>query len=237
MARPVLIIVHQERSTPGRVGQVLARNGYALDVRKPALGDPLPQSLQDHEAAIIFGGPMSANDVDTLSYIATETRWIEETALPSGQPFLGICLGAQMLARALGGTVAPHEEGHVESGYYQIRPTGAGRGLFDDPQWVYQWHREGFSLPRDAVLLAEGDMYPNQAFRYGSDAYGIQFHPELTPEIMHRWVWRGRERLNSPGAQPRHEHFRKHRIHDHMLEAWLERFLRHWLKNGDVNGG
>ena len=121
---------------------------------------------------------MSANDTDEA--IHRETDWIA-VPLAENKPFLGICLGAQMLARHLGARVAPHPNGMAEVGYYPIRPTAIGRAVV--PVWpshVYQWHREGFDLPAGAELLAEGDMFPVQAFRLGA-AYAIQFHGESHP--------------------------------------------------------
>src|SRR5512141_2476098 len=119
---PVLIVLHQESSTPGRVGNALRALGHPLDIRRPRFGDPLPETLEHHAGAVIFGGPMSANDPD--DYVRREIDWIE-VPLREQRPFLGICLGAQMLAGQLGAQVAPHREGRVEVGYYPIRPTAA----------------------------------------------------------------------------------------------------------------
>ncbi len=89
--------------------------------------------------------------------------------LKENKPYLGICLGAQMLAHHLGARVYKHADGHAEVGYYPIRPTEAGREVVDPwPEQVYQWHREGFDLPNGAELMAEGDSFPVQAFRYGT---------------------------------------------------------------------
>src|SRR6266478_1645601 len=92
---PVLIVLHQESSTPGRVGNALRALGHRLDIRRPRFGDPLPNTLEQHAGAVVFGGPMSANDSD--NYIRREIDWIE-IPLCEQRPFLGICLGAQMLA-------------------------------------------------------------------------------------------------------------------------------------------
>ena len=123
---PVLIVLHQESSKPGRVGNALRALGHPLDIRRPRFGDALPETLDQHAGAIIFGGPMSANDGD--EYVRREIDWIE-VPLREQRPFLGICLGAQMLAKQLGARVAPHPEGRAEIGYYPIRPTGWPRAL------------------------------------------------------------------------------------------------------------
>lgn len=124
--KKVLLIVHQITSDPGRVGRMLRERGYTLDIRCPSNQEELPATMEDHDAVAIFGGPMSANDDKTLPFIRTELDWIP-TALDSRKPFLGICLGAQLLARALGATVAPHPEGRAEIGYFPVVPTRPGR--------------------------------------------------------------------------------------------------------------
>jgi GMP synthase (glutamine-hydrolysing) len=223
---PVLIVLHQETSTPGRVGNALRALGYGLDIRRPRVGDPLPDTLDRHAGAVIFGGPMSANDPD--DYVRREIDWIE-VPLREQRPFLGICLGAQMLAKQLGAPVAPHPEGRVEVGYYPIRPTAAGHALCPNwPDRVYHWHGEGFELPAGCELLAEGDDFPVQAFQSGN-AFGLQFHPDVTYAMMHRWTTRGCVRMDSPGAQARHLHFSDRAMRDVAERAWLKNFIDGWL--------
>ena len=218
----ILIVLHQELSSPGRVGQLLAEEGYHLDIRRPPLGDPLPETLEQHEGAVVFGGPMSANDPQ--EFVKRETDWLA-VPLAENKPFLGICLGAQMLVNHLGGKVGPHEREQVEIGWYPIQATDAGRSLLDWPDMVYQFHREGFSLPSGATLLAQAEHYPNQAFRYGDNAWGIQFHAELTRVMMHRWVVRGAHRFVLPGAQQGRDHLAGRMLWDMKLKRWLEDFL------------
>lgn len=226
MLKPVLLILHQETSSPGRVGQALGKLGYPLDIRRPRFGDPLPETMDDHAAAVIFGGPPSANDPD--DYIKTETDWIG-VPLRDNKPFLGICLGAQMMARQLGATVYEHPQGHAEIGYYPIRPTTAGRALCAEwPDYVYQWHREGFELPAGSELLAEGDAFAAQAFRYGS-GYALQFHPEVTHAMMHRWLVRGAHRMELPGSKQRHEHVSDRAAYDLAGRTWLVAFIDCWI--------
>ena len=222
-ARPkILIVLHQELSSSGRVGHTLIESGFDLDIRRPPLGDPLPETLDQHAGAVVFGGPMSANDPD--DFVRVETEWLA-VPLKEDKPLLGICLGAQMLVNHLGGKVEGHGDGLVEIGWYPLVATEHGKELMHWPEMVYQFHREGFSLPRDAIHLATAETYPNQAFRYGANAWGIQFHAELTRVMMQRWVVRGAHRFELPGAQPGRDHLGGRLIWDMHLKRWLNEFL------------
>ena len=187
---PVLIVLHQEHSTPGRVGRLLQERGHALDIRRPRYGDPLPETLERHAGAVIFGGPMSANDPD--DFVKQEIDWIA-VPLRENKPFLGLCLGAQMLAKQMGASVWTHPDGRAEIGYYPLVPTEDGREA--EAQWgvpwpghVYHWHREGFDCPAGARTLATGDDFPTQAIGVGPAAFGLQFHPEVTHAMLCRWT-------------------------------------------------
>ena len=231
-SRPVLAVLHQEHSTPGRIGHYLAKLGVALDVRRPRFGDPLPETLDRHAGAVIFGGPQSANDTD--EFIRREIDWIA-VPLAEKRPFLGICLGAQMLAKHLGARVAYHPHGKAEIGYYPIRATEHAAAVCGNwPTHVYQWHREGFELPDGAKLLAEGDIFRVQAMRYGPAAYAIQFHAEVTHAMMCRWTTRGHARLVMPGAKQRAAHFAERPLYDLAIRTWLAAFLQGWVKEETV---
>ena len=229
--RPVLIVLHQENSTPGRVGRLLVERGHPLDVRRPCLGDPLPPTLAGHAGAVIFGGPMSANDEH--DFVRREIDWVG-VALREEAPLLGLCLGAQMMARFLGARVYTHAEGRAEIGYYPVLPTADGLELAVRcgaawPGHVYHWHREGFDCPPCSRTLATGDDFPTQAISVGRAAYGLQFHPEVTHAMICRWTVRGHERLAAPGAQDRSRQIEGRFMHDGAVRVWLHAFLDHWL--------
>jgi GMP synthase (glutamine-hydrolysing) len=228
MNKPFLMIVQVNMAAPGRVGRKLNERGYALDMRCPLAGDELPVTLDEHAGAVVLGGPMSANDDATLPGLRAELDWIPR-ALASGKPFLGICLGAQLLARALGAKVTPHPAGLAEIGYFPVKPTAAGAPFFPEPLHVYHWHCEGLELPREAVLLAEGERFPNQAYRYGDNAFGIQFHPEVSADIMEDWLQRAASRLALPGAQSSELHRVGRDRYDRAFEHWFDHFLHLWL--------
>ena len=222
----ILLIVHQQTSNPGRIGQMVEEFGYEPAICRHACGDPLPESMDDYAAAIIFGGPMSAND-DHLPAIRNELDWLD-IPLRSNKPFLGICLGAQMLARHLGGQVQGHEDGYHEIGFYKVTACPDGKGLFDDENYFYQWHSEGFTLPSGVEHLAASELFPNQAFRIGN-AYGVQFHPDVTGEMMKRWSSKAAHRMVLPGAQARDRQHAGHLAYNEAIEEWSRRFFAHWL--------
>ena len=133
----VLIVLHQAHSTPGRIGLALTRMGVRLDIRRPSLDEPLPASLAGHDGVVVFGGPMGVND--EADWIRREIEWLA-VPLSEGKPLLGICLGAQMLARHLGSRVFGYEDKRSEIGYFPVHPTAAGDRLCAEPfpRFVYQ---------------------------------------------------------------------------------------------------
>ncbi|MBS0548324.1 MAG: gamma-glutamyl-gamma-aminobutyrate hydrolase family protein [Proteobacteria bacterium] len=220
--------MHQEHSRPGRVGGLLEKRGYELHRLCPNLGCNLPEDMSGYAGVVIFGGPMSANDCGTLAGIKCELDWIPKV-VEAGVPFLGLCLGAQLLTRAVGGHVAPRADGLVEVGYSAITPTAAGQAWFKGPMKVYEWHREGMDVPASCEVLAGSELYPVQAFRYRENAFGFQFHPEVTLEMKDLWTSKATESLKRPGAQPRGVHLSMHTLYDPPLDRWINGFLDRWL--------
>lgn len=222
----VLAIVHQETSTTGRIGAQLALRGVHVDMICPNLGAPLPDPAR-YDGVIVFGGPMSANDED-LPGIRAELDWLP-SVLEREIPFLGVCLGAQLMVRALGGTVTPHPEGLVEIGYSWVDSRDYDT-FMDDDMLHFQWHREGFSLPAGAQLLASGPVFENQAFKLeNKPVYGIQFHPEVTQTIRRTWIEKASEMLELPGAQDAETQALHAEAADSKIAVWLEGFLDKWL--------
>lgn len=171
----------------GLIQQVLEERGVAIqfaDLYVP--GAPLPDT--EGAAGLIFmGGPMSVND--GLSYLEQEMEYIRKAG-EGGQPVLGVCLGAQLAAKALGSRVFRNPV--KEIGWFAVHPTEAARedSLFSgmgDSEVVFHWHSETFDLPRGATLLACSEHCRNQAFRLASRVYGLQFHLEVTPEMIADW--------------------------------------------------
>jgi GMP synthase (glutamine-hydrolysing) len=183
----VLAFRHVPFEGVGRIAPVLDERGISLeyvDLYRPDAELP-PTSNAD--GLIFLGGPMSVND--PLAFLDVERHAII-AAIGRKQPVLGICLGSQLIAQALGGRVYPSLQ--KEIGWFDIRPTEAARNdaLFHglrDRETVFHWHGETWDLPAGATLLASSDACRNQAFRFGTNVYGVQFHPEVSPAMISDW--------------------------------------------------
>ena len=218
----ILVVLHQASSSAGRVGQMLRAQGFSLDIRRPPLGDQLPDTLEQHAGVVVFGGPMSANDTD--EFVKREIDWIK-IPLRENKPFLGICLGAQMLVKHCGGKVETAPCGSAEIGWYPLEATTKGTALLNWPDMAYQFHLEGCHLPKDFELLATNECYANQAFSFGENAWGVQFHGELTQAMMQRWVVKGAKRFDLPNAQKGDAHLKGRLVYDAPLRQWMSEFL------------
>ncbi|MET3589126.1 GMP synthase (glutamine-hydrolyzing) [Bartonella silvatica] len=220
----IAVVTHRRSVYTGRLGEFLQKKGFILDIYHPILGQKLPDTLEQYAGVVILGGPMSVNDSD--AYIGKEIDWIS-LSLKENKPFLGICLGAQMLARNIGGRVHTRSDGTVEVGWYPLEATSQGKELMDWPEMVYHFHDEGiYDLPKEAELLATGRTYPTQAFRYGKNAWGVQFHAEFTRAMMRSLVVRLAHKLTEKGAQPASAHLKGRLLYDQVLSQWFENALQ-----------
>lgn len=146
-------------------------------------GDALPD-VEEIDALVVMGGPMGADDDDQFPWMAAEKSLIK-SSIASGKKVLGICLGAQLIARVLGAEVTANPEKEV--GWFPVRPTRQGSTdsigrLFANQPAVLHWHGDTFAIPQGAVHLLESEGCPNQAFRYGDNVLALQFHLELAHE-------------------------------------------------------
>ena len=184
----VLVLQHIACEPPGVFEDVLVERGHELVRVELDEGEPLPAGSWD--AIVAMGGPMSVNDEDEHPWLAGEKAAIA-SHVRAGRPFWGSCLGAQLLASALGARV--YAGPAPEVGVLAVELTAAG---VDDPVLgalppaidTLQWHGDTFDLPEGAVLLASSPAYPHQAFRVGSTAYAVQFHVEVTEEMGEEWA-------------------------------------------------
>jgi GMP synthase (glutamine-hydrolysing) len=227
MSDSILVIAHSDWRQ-GRLAPLLEAKGYRVQWCCPAGGECLPTNGVAYAGAVVLGGVQSANEVDSKAYLAQEMDWMRCEAA-QGRRLLGICLGAQLLARALGAEVSPHAEGINEIGYFPVFPTPAGSEVIPAGLHVYHWHKEGFELPGQAELLARGEAFPHQAFRLNPKVYGLQFHPEVTASVASAWVESAADHLTRPGAQPASRQLDLARRFDAPLHDWFDGFLDRWL--------
>ena len=229
MSNTVLLIDHEVGKRDDRASALLADWGYDIRWVRPAKGEKLPDPRVEAAGVIVYGGAESANDDETKPYIRDEMDWIEGW-LETGRPFLGLCLGGQMLARVLGAQVTLHPEGLFEIGYVPVEGAPQANGFLSGVSHVYHWHKEGFEVPASATKLAHGPTFPNQAFVYDGNAFALQFHPEVTVPVMTRWIENAAHMLTNPNAHPAERQLADAARYDAPLAAWLDRFLRSWLQ-------
>jgi len=225
MPGKILLIKHNDAPNDDRTATHLAALGFALEWRRPFAGEALPDAVDGLAGLIVHGGAQPVPETDRYPFLRDEMRFIGR-CLRAELPVLGICLGAQLLAHELGASVGPHPEGYYEFGYYELLPTEAGRADIPAGLRVTQSHYHGFGLPEGATLLARSALYPHQAFRYGRNAFGFQFHAEVTRAIFRRWQnTHGREFMGKPGVAPREQQDRDTLACDAAQHAWFTGFL------------
>lgn len=182
------------------MGELLRRWAIPYDTVAFYRGESIPP-LSAHDALLVLGGPMNVYEEDRYPFLREEDRAIKE-AVDRGKPYLGICLGAQLLAKALGASVAANPVKEIGFGEVALTGEAAEDAVFGNmPRKlpVFQWHGDTFALPTGAVRLASSPDCPNQAFRYGRGAYAVQFHMEVTAAMVRQWARDGQEELTSAG--------------------------------------
>jgi GMP synthase (glutamine-hydrolysing) len=185
-----LVLQHVAVEGPGTLALYLEARGWKLETVALYAGARLPEDARGYQAVIVMGGPMSVYDEAEYPFLRDEQHFLRR-AMAQDVPLLGICLGSQLLAKALGAQV--YRNAQKEIGWYTVdlTPAGAADPLFAglaSPVPVFQWHGDAFDLPVGAILLASSSLCAHQAFRYGDRVYGLLFHLELTPAIIHTWI-------------------------------------------------
>jgi GMP synthase (glutamine-hydrolysing) len=186
----VLGLQHIACEHPGAFADVLRERGAEYVAVELDEGER-PPDWRGFDAVLAMGGPMSAGDEAGHPWLREEKALLRD-AVEAGRPFLGVCLGAQLLAAALGAPVHPNPAG-PEVGLLPVERTAAGRadpvlGALDEPLVTLQWHGDTFGLPPGGELLASSPLARHQAFRVGRRAYGVQFHLEVTGAMARQWA-------------------------------------------------
>lgn len=204
--RKLLVFQHSAREPLGVLDPMLRKSGFRVRYLNFSRDPQLQPDVSRYNGLVVLGGPMNVDQADQYPHLTTEIAAIQE-ALRLEIPILGICLGAQLLAAALGANVRPNNVREI--GWYRLHPTAAAQSdrlcrHFDGSQHVFQWHAYTFDLPPGAVHLASTPTCPNQAFRFGERAYGLQFHLEADQHLIQRWLHVPEYRAEAEAAGPEH---------------------------------
>ncbi len=202
----IWVLQHTACETLGSIADALEAEALAWQYVRVFEGMPVPAEIADAGGLIVMGGPMGVYEQDRHPHLKDELRLIE-AALKTGKPVLGVCLGSQLLAAALGAAV--RKGPRKEIGWYPIRLSAAAS---EDRLWsgaprefmAMHWHGDVFDLPAGAVNLASSDLTPHQAFRYGTYAYGLLFHLEMTAEMIGEMAAAFGEELRQTGGDAQH---------------------------------
>jgi GMP synthase (glutamine-hydrolysing) len=188
--RTAHVIKHIPREGPGRIGQIAVDMGLTVEIHKVFAGASVPALLPENDLLVVMGGPMGVGDIGDprFAFLRAEVDLIA-SCVANDTPVIGMCLGAQLVAHALGARVYPAREREVGWGpvtfVAQHEPILAGIGA---SEIVLHWHGDTFDLPPGATLLASTPVCPNQMFRVGKRAFGLQFHVEVEAEDIATWV-------------------------------------------------
>jgi GMP synthase (glutamine-hydrolysing) len=234
MSKRILVVQHlPNEPTDDYVAGWLRTQNCRIDARYPSTGDKLPDPWgNEFDAVVIYGGVQNCTEVDQFPFLQTEIDWAR-TWIERDKPYLGFCLGGQIMSSALGGTINRREDDRKEIGYVPIIPTDAGRacGFMSEALPIFEWHQEQFSVPESCQLLATGGgHFPHQAISYGERAFGFQFHPEITTQLIKRWhndagdIYHG-----VPGADSQKKQIEDEARYQPAVNDWLSGFLTSWL--------
>ncbi|MGH7854128.1 MAG: type 1 glutamine amidotransferase [Candidatus Binatia bacterium] len=224
--KKLLVIQHVAHELLGTLNPLLKRAGFRIRYVNFARHPDAQPSLYGYDGLIVLGGPMSVNDSNRLPHLVTELKLIEE-AMRREIPMLGICLGAQLVAKTLGAAVYRNPE--KEIGWYDVSPT---TDASSDPlltplqktEKIFQWHGETFDIPNSTRHLAFSSLCANQAFRYGTKVYGFQFHMEVDEPMIQRW-------MRVPENQKEISTLRG----DHHIEQIYSETTQHMARLGEIS--
>lgn len=185
----ILIVKHIDIEGPGTLGDFLDEKRIPYRTIDLGAGESLPKDLSNIDAVVVLGGPMNVDEEDKYPFLQQENIFIQDV-LRQETPFLGICLGSQLLAKAAGARVSRSPV--KEIGWYKIQLTKEGQQDplfqgFQENEPIYHWHGDMFQIPSNGTLLATAQGCPHQALKVGVNAYGLQFHVEVTDKSIQEW--------------------------------------------------
>jgi len=223
-----LILQHLDIEPPALIADVLEKAGHSLTTVHLDHNEALP-GISSFDGVIIMGGPQSAND--NTDYIQAELVWLR-AVIPTGMPMLGICLGAQLMAKAAGANIVPAPV--RELGWFAVYHTDhtAEDPLFckmEDGLAVFQWHGETFTLADSMVPVTMHPDVPAQAFRLGKGQYGLQFHIEVNAEIIEEWIACGASERDHLGIEGIRQIHKDTELHLEPMQQYCRKMVQNWL--------
>jgi GMP synthase (glutamine-hydrolysing) len=188
--RRLLVFQHVSFEILGTLHPLLKARGFRIRYTNFGRHPEARPDVSRYNGLVVLGGPMNVDDCKRYHHLSVEVELIQQ-AIDQGLPVLGICLGAQLIAKALGAPV--HANGGKEIGWADVSPTPEAKGDqlfldFGEGEKIFQWHSDTFELPAGAVQLATSQTCLHQAFRYGTNVYGLQFHLEVDEPLIERWL-------------------------------------------------
>lgn len=235
MNRTALVIHHVPFEDLGTLAPLLHARGYAVRHVDAATDDLAALDVRTPELMVVLGGPIGAYDDALYPFVATEAERVRER-LDSQRPILGICLGAQLIARALGAEVKPMGVGVKEIGFDALTLTPQGRTsplAALDRVPVLHWHGDQFQIPQGAALLAGTAVCPHQAFALGPRVLGLQFHLEADPTTLERWLVGHACELGQAGIDL-HRLRAQARAHGAALRQAAHETITRWLDGAEA---
>lgn len=222
-----LFVKHSPNWNVDRCTRWMQANGKTVDWCYPVDEDPFPDPAA-YAGVVVFGGANSANDCSEFEWVRRELHFVEE-CLEKDTAFFGICLGAQILARALGADVRPHDDEIREVGFCRVDPIEKTSSFLSSPLMVMQWHSEGFDLPAGTRRIATGEHFPNQAYELNERVLGVQFHPEVNSDVLAIWHERNKKRTSGVlSEEQRVAMMADAHKYENDITRWLDGCMNRW---------
>lgn len=228
MNKEILLISHHQEVELGIMEIFFKKNNFNINVIKPFDKNIFPSNINNFNGIIILGGAMNAEDTEQFPALEDEIKWLNKI-INLSVPILGICLGAQLIAKSCGAKVKNHKDNIVEVGYKDILSPIVSDQKNILPKKVYHWHKQGCSLPVNAKLLAYNSTFEVQSFSIRNKIFGFQFHPEVNESMILNWNEKSKEMLAMTGAENREIQLEDHLKYSNSVKIWFEKFLKDWL--------
>jgi GMP synthase (glutamine-hydrolysing) len=228
--KQVIVLQHLTDEGLGAIAEALDGWGISALTIRIFDGEKVPARIEKADGLIVLGGPVGVYEAAAYPYLSDEINLIKD-ALDEDNPVLGICLGSQLLAAALGAKV--YKSGKQEIGWHPVRSSAAQNDLLwkeiEIQFTAFHWHGDVFELPAGAVSLASSALTEHQAFRYGKNAYGILFHPEATREIIFSMTTDFADEAAQAGITPK-QILADTEKHLSTFKATAEKIFNGWAK-------